>query len=40
MNLGSMVTINQAIDQETASVVVEEMGHKPRLLNENAIEDG
>ena len=39
MNLGSMVTINQAIDQETASVVVEEMGHKPRLLNENAIED-
>ena len=38
MNLGSMVTINQAIDQETASVVVEEMG-QPRLLNENAIED-
>ena len=39
MNLGSMVTINQTIDQETASVLVEEMGHKPRLLKENALED-
>jgi translation initiation factor IF-2 len=38
MNMGSMVTINQTLDQETASVVVEEMGHKPKLLMENAIE--
>ena len=29
MNLGSMVTINQVIDQDTAMIVVEEMGHKP-----------
>ncbi len=29
MKLGTMVTINQVIDQETAMIVVEEMGHKP-----------
>ncbi len=28
MKLGTMVTINQIIDQETAMIVVEEMGHK------------
>jgi len=38
MNLGSMVTINQVLDQETAAVVVEELGHKPKLLKEDAIE--
>jgi translation initiation factor IF-2 len=38
MNMGSMVTINQLIDQDTAVVVVEEMGHKPRLVNDNAVE--
>ena len=39
MNLGSMVTINQLIDQETAVVVVEEMGHRPKIVRENAIEE-
>jgi len=39
MNMGSMVTINQVLDQETASVVVEEMGHTVKLLKENAIEE-
>lgn len=39
MTLGSMVTINQMIDQETAAIVVEEMGHVPKLLKENALED-
>ena len=29
MKLGTMVTINQSLDQETAMIVVEEMGHKP-----------
>ncbi|HEY9446239.1 MAG TPA: translation initiation factor IF-2, partial [Burkholderiales bacterium] len=29
MKLGMMVTINQVIDQDTAMIVVEEMGHKP-----------
>jgi (p)ppGpp synthase/HD superfamily hydrolase len=28
MKLGQMVTINQQLDQETAMIVVEEMGHK------------
>ncbi|OGA31675.1 MAG: translation initiation factor IF-2 [Betaproteobacteria bacterium RIFCSPLOWO2_12_FULL_62_13b] len=28
MKLGSMVTINQVLDQETAMIVVEELGHK------------
>jgi translation initiation factor IF-2 len=39
ITLGSMVTINQVIDQETAQVVVEEMGHKATLINENALEE-
>jgi translation initiation factor IF-2 len=39
MGLGSMVTINQMMDQDTAAVVVEEMGHKPKLLKENALEE-
>ena len=30
MKLGSMVTINQVVDQETAMIVVEEMGHKAK----------
>ncbi len=38
MSLGALVTINQVIDQETAVILVEEMGHTPKLLNENAIE--
>jgi translation initiation factor IF-2 len=39
LNMGSMVTINQTIDQETAAVVVEEMGHRPVQLKENALEE-
>lgn len=38
MGLGAMATINQVIDQETAIIVVEEMGHVGRLLKEDAIE--
>ncbi len=39
MTLGSMVTINQIIDQETAAIVAEEMGHKAKMLKENALEE-
>lgn len=39
MGMGSMVTINQVLDQDTASIVVEEMGHTPKALAENAVED-
>ena len=39
MNLGSMVTINQMLDQETASIVIEEMGHSPVLMKDEEIEE-
>ncbi len=39
MKMGAMATINQLIDQETAAIVVEEMGHTPRLVSENALEE-
>lgn len=39
MGLGSMVTINQVIDQDTASFVVEEMGHTPKLMREDDLEE-
>lgn len=38
-NMGAMATINQSIDQDTAVLVVEELGHKVKLVNENALED-
>ncbi len=38
MKMGSMVTINQILDQETAQMVAEEMGHKVVLLRENELE--
>ncbi|MDH5659355.1 MAG: translation initiation factor IF-2 [Gammaproteobacteria bacterium] len=38
MNMGSMVTINQILDQETACLVVEEMGHTYKLIDDDAIE--
>ena len=38
MKMGEMVTINQVLDQETAALVVEELGHKPLLVNDNALE--
>ena len=39
MKMGEMVTINQVLDQETAVVIVEELGHKYELVNDNALED-
>jgi len=36
--MGAMATINQVIDQDTAAIVVEEMGHQPKLQKDNAIE--
>ena len=38
MNMGVMATINQPIDQDTAVLVVEEMGHTAKVLKENQIE--
>lgn len=39
MKMGEMVTINQVLDQETASLVAEEMGHKVVLVKENELEE-
>ncbi|BAU76598.1 translation initiation factor IF-2 [Metapseudomonas furukawaii] len=37
--MGTPVTINQVLDRETAQLVAEELGHKVKLVNENALED-
>lgn len=39
MKMGSMVTINQVLDQDTAAIVVEEMGHTYKVVSENVLED-
>ncbi len=39
MKMGTMVTVNEAIDQDTACLVVEELGHKFVRVSANAIED-
>ncbi|MDP6673639.1 MAG: translation initiation factor IF-2 [Gammaproteobacteria bacterium] len=38
MNLGVMATINQVIDQDTAVLVVEEMGHTAKPIKDTGIE--
>jgi len=38
MVLGIMATINQTIDQDTAVILVEEMGHKPVLQSDDDLE--
>jgi len=39
MRLGVMATINQIIDQDTASLVVEELGHNVKLVSGEEIEE-
>ncbi|MGP1946088.1 MAG: translation initiation factor IF-2 N-terminal domain-containing protein, partial [Arsenophonus sp. ER-EMS1-MAG3] len=39
MKIGSMLTINQIINQETAELVVKEMGHKVILHHKNELEE-
>ncbi|MCK7458215.1 translation initiation factor IF-2 [Idiomarina aminovorans] len=39
MKMGEMVTINQILDQDTAALVVEELGHKAALVKDNALEE-
>ncbi len=38
MKLGTMATVNQSIDQETAQLVVEELGHSFVLVSADAVE--
>ncbi len=40
MGMGLMVTINQSIDQTTAQLAVEEMGHKAKPVKAGDIEEG
>ena len=37
--MGSPVTINQVLDQETAQLVAEEFGHKVKLVSDNLLEE-
>ena len=39
MQMGVMATINQVLDQDTATLVVEEMGHVARPEQDNALEE-
>ncbi|MHA7925792.1 MAG: translation initiation factor IF-2 [Marinobacter sp.] len=39
MGMGVMATINQALDQETAVLVTEELGHKAKTVSEDAFEE-
>lgn len=39
MGMGMMATINQTLDQDTAILVVEELGHTPKTINENEAEE-
>lgn len=39
MKMGELVTQNQSIDQDTAALVVEEMGHNPILVSDTQAED-
>lgn len=39
INMGTMATINQPLDQDTASLIVEEFGHRVKLVSANEIEE-
>ena len=39
MGLGVMATINQAVDVDTATLVVEEMGHRIKIVSEDVLEE-
>jgi len=37
--MGVTTTVNESIDADTATLIVEEFGHKPKRINEAAVED-
>lgn len=39
MKLGVMATINQVLDQDTAILVIEELGHSYKIVSDTALED-
>ncbi|MDG2421060.1 MAG: translation initiation factor IF-2 [Gammaproteobacteria bacterium] len=38
-NMGVMATINQVLDQDTSTLLIEEMGHKAKFVSQDAIEE-
>ncbi|MFP5440271.1 MAG: translation initiation factor IF-2 [Gammaproteobacteria bacterium] len=39
MKMGEMVTVNHVLDQDTAVLLVEELGHKAKIVSANAVEE-
>ena len=39
LNMGVMATINQALDRDTSTLLIEEMGHKAKFVSEDAVEE-
>ena len=39
LNMGVMATINQVLDQDTSTLLIEELGHTPVFVSEDAIEE-
>ena len=37
--MGQMISVNEALDADTAVLIVEEFGHKPKVINAAAVED-
>ena len=35
MSLGVMATVNQSLDQDTAVLITEELGHKPIIVQDS-----
>ena len=38
-NMGVMATINQILDQDTTTLLIEELGHKAIFVSDDAIEE-
>ncbi len=39
IQMGEMVSVNQVIDQSLAALIVEEIGHKPKLMKDDAVDE-
>lgn len=37
--MGQMISVNETLDEETAVLIIEEFGHKAKIINEAAVED-
>jgi translation initiation factor IF-2 len=37
--MGTMITVNTSLDQDTAQIIIEEFGHKVKLVNNNELEE-